>query len=144
MPALIFAFLMTLVSLGAVVLIVVLGIQAEGRKAKVRQETFLKLLESGVYDYRLVRRKKRGNGLLGWGIVFTALGLGIWVGLGSMEDPSIVRNGMTGAMIPFFVGIGMIVFWAIVRRVTKGSEENDKPVVLDERRGAPRPPTDVD
>ena len=73
MPALIFAFLMTLVSLGAVVLIVVLGLQAEGRKAKVRQETFLKLLESGVYDYRLVRRKKRGNGLLGWGIVFTAL-----------------------------------------------------------------------
>ena len=140
MPALIFAFLMTLVSLGAVILIVMLGIQAESRKAKARHETFLKLLDSGVYDYRLVRVKKRGNALLGWGIVFTAMGLGIWIGLASMQDPSIVKDGLTGALIPLFVGIGMIVFWAIVRRLGKGSEENDKPIVLDERAGAPKPP----
>lgn len=144
MPALIFAFLMTLVSLGAVILIVMLGIQADNRKAKQRQETFLKLLESGVYDYRLVRPKRRGNALLGWGIVFTAIGLGILIGLSNMMDPAVIRNGLTGAMIPMLVGIGMIIFWAVIRKIGRDSEENDKPVVLDERKGTPRPPVVVD
>lgn len=144
MPALIFAFLMTLVSLGAVVLIVMLGIQAENRKAKQRQETFLKLLESGVYDYRLVRPKKRGNALLGWGIVFVATGLGMLIGFATMTNPEVIRNGLTGAMIPLLVGVGMIVFWAIIRRIGRDADQNDKPVMLEEREGAPRPPVTVD
>jgi hypothetical protein len=145
LPNLVFAFLMTLVSFGAVLLVVMLGLQAENRKTRVRQETLFKLLESGVYDYRLVKPKKRGNALLGWGIVFTAVGLGVLVGLASIEDPAVLRNGLTGALIPMFVGIGMIVFWVILRRISNGAKGDDEPIVLEKREAASgKPPTALD
>ncbi len=140
MPGLIFAFLMTIVSLGAVVLIVMLGLQAERRKAVATQQTLFKLLESGVYDHRLIRPKKRGHALLGWGIVSLATGLGVLAGLAGNEDPAVLSNGLPGAMIPMFIGIGMVVFWVIVRKVSSGTEENDKPIVFEKREGAPPEP----
>ena len=140
MPGLIFAFLMTLISLGAVVLIVMLGLQAERRKAKANQETLFKLLDSGVYDHRLIRPRKRGHALLGWGIVFAATGLGVLTGLAGNQDPSVLRNALPGAMVPMFIGIGMIIFWVIVRKVSSGTEENDEPIVFEKREGAPPEP----
>lgn len=141
MPGLIFAFLMTLISLGAVILIVMLGLQAERRKSTARQETIFKLLESGVYDPRLLRPKKRGHAVLGWGIIIMTTGLGVLAGLAGNQDPAVLRNGLPGAMVPMFVGIGMIVFWIIVRRVSSGTKENGEPIVLEKREGLPpRPP----
>ena len=140
MPTLIFTFLMTLISLGAVILIVLLGLQAERRKATVRQETLFKLLEKGVYDYRLIRPKKRGHAMLGWGIVFTTTGLGLLIGLAGNQDPAVLRNGLPGAMIPMLVGIGMIVFWVVIRKIANGTKENDEPVILEKREDTPAEP----
>lgn len=137
MPRMILAFLITLVSLGAAVLMVLLVIQGLGRQAKRRQEVFLKTLESGVYDYRLLGKRKRGHAILGWGIVFTATGLGILVGLASMTDPNVLRDGgLTGSLIPMFVGIGLIVFYFLVRKLGNGSTRNGEPVMLDKEKGS--------
>ena len=144
MPTLIFAFLMTLISLGAVILIVLLGLQAERRRSTARQETLYKLLDKGVYDYRLIRPKKRGHALLGWGIVFTASGLGILAGLASNMDPSVLRNGLPGALIPMFVGIGMIIFWVVIRKIANGTSADDEPVILEKGADAPvKPPASM-
>lgn len=129
-----FGFLFTLVSLGAVVLMLVLIIQGQNRSEKRRQETFFKVLDSGVYDYRLLGKPKRGHAMLGWGIVFVAIGLGVLIGLASMSDPIPLREGgVTGSMIPMLVGVGMIIFYFLSRKLSDG--KNGEPVVFDREDG---------
>ncbi|MFH1502229.1 MAG: DUF6249 domain-containing protein [Candidatus Eisenbacteria bacterium] len=143
MPGMIFAFLMSVVSLGAVILMIVLFTQAQNRAATRRQDAFYKALEMGVYDQRLLGEKKRGHALLGWGIIFVATGLGILIGLGSMTDPMVLRNGgITGAMIPMLIGAGMILFYFLVRKLGNGKEKNGQPVVFDRKDGSAPPRID--
>ena len=143
MPGLIMAFLITVVTLGAVVLMLLLIIQSHNRAATRRQETFYKALEAGIYDQRLLSKKKRGHALLGWGIILVAIGLGIFIGLGSMSDPNVLRDGgITGSMIPMLIGVGMIVFYYLGRKLSNGKETNGEPVVLDREDGSVPPRVD--
>ncbi|MBD3347575.1 MAG: hypothetical protein GF400_00065 [Candidatus Eisenbacteria bacterium] len=132
MPQMVFAFLITLVNLAAVILILLIVIQAQNRAAKRRQEMFLKALESGVYDRKLLGKTKGGHALLGWGIFFLFVGFAIMIALRFAPDPFIWRSGMAGAIIPIFIGLAMVVFYFIVRALTRSREQNDRPVVLDE------------
>lgn len=137
-----FGFLNAIVALGAAIIMLMLFIKAGERAQRRRQENFLKVLESGVYDYRLLGKSKGGNALLGWGIVFVAIGLGILIGLSSMSDPTVLsEGGMTGSMIPLLVGAGMIVFYFVGRKLGEG--KNGQPVVL-EREDGKLPPRIVD
>ncbi len=130
MVGLAFGFLNALLALSAAIVMLMLFIKAGERAQKRKQENFLKALENGVYDYRLLGKSKGGNALLGWGIVFVALGLGILIGLGSMSDPTVLsEGGMTGSMIPLLIGVGMIVFYFVGRKL--GNGRTDQPVVLE-------------
>jgi len=140
MPGMVLAFLMTVVSLGAAVLMVLIFVQAQNRAAARKQEMFMKALEAGVYDKKLLGKTKGGNALLGWGIFFVMLGFGIMIALGSAPDPLVFRNGIGGAVIPLFIGIAMIVFYSVSKKLSKGQEENGKPVVLDKDESR-RPPS---
>jgi preprotein translocase subunit YajC len=137
MPGMILAFMLTLVSLGAVVLILLLILQAQNRAATRRHEMFTKALESGVYDKRLLGESKSGHAMLGWGIFFVAVGFGIMIALGSNPDPAVFRNGVGGSVIPLFIGIAMIVFYFIARKLSRGQEQNGMPIVLDKENGEP-------
>jgi len=140
MPEMVLAFLMTVVSLGAAVLMVLIFVQAQNRAAARKQEMFMKALDAGVYDRKLLGQKtKDGNALLGWGIFFVMLGFGIMIALGSAPDPMVFRNGIGGAVIPLFIGIAMIVFYSVSKKLSKGQEENGKPVVLDKDEGKAPP-----
>jgi hypothetical protein len=143
MPEMIIAFLMTVVGLGAALLMILLFLQAQNRAATRRQEAFYKALDAGVYDQRLLGKKKRGHALLGWGIIFVAIGLGILIGLASMTDPDVLRDGgITGSMIPMLIGVGMIVFYYLGRKLSNGRNGNGQPVSLDRENGSEPPRID--
>jgi len=144
MPGMVFAFLTTIVSLGAVVLMLLIIIQSQNRAASRRQEMFNKALEAGVYDKRLLGKTKSGHAMLGWGIFFVAVGFGIMIALGTNADPMIFRNGVGGAVIPIFIGVAMIVFYILAKRFDKSQLENGRPIVLDKQNGEapPRLPHD--
>lgn len=74
---------------------------------------------------RPVQEKKRGRGLLIWGILVTAVGLALCLGLyplGLMGNGSSFPLGlgpwMIGGFLPLFVGIGLVLVYIIT-----GNEE---------------------
>lgn len=117
----------TLITFAGVVAIVAILAKSAERTSHARQEIFNKVLESGVYDRSLLWRSKRGHASLGWGIVFTAIGVGLFIGfviLGILDEAAI------GALVPLFIGIGLIIFYTIVRRRASDEDENGQPVKL--------------
>ncbi len=128
MEVFVFAFLNTVMALGAGVLIVMLIVRGVNHGQNVRHEAYREALEKGVYDYRLLERpkKKRGSASLGWGIVFVATGISLLIGfalLGVFGDAAI------GGLMPLLVGIGLILFHVIMRgRADEGVVANGEPV----------------
>jgi len=144
MPVFVFSIFMTLVSLGATILIVMLIIKAVENARKARQEAFYKALDRGVYDVRLLGRTKgSGKASLGWGIFFVAVGLGIFFGLAANVDPTILRMGMPGALIPFFIGVGLIVFYFLARSASRDVERNGEPMRVLPKIGGSDEPIEV-
>jgi len=83
----------------------------------------LTLAEKGLT--RPVQEKKRGRGLLIWGILVTAVGLALCLGLyplGLMGNGTSFPLGlgpwMIGGFLPLFVGIGLVLVYIIT-----GNEE---------------------
>jgi hypothetical protein len=83
----------------------------------------LTLAEKGYA--RPVQEKKRGRGLLIWGILVTAVGLALCLGLyplGLMGNGTAFPLGlgpwMIGGFLPLFVGIGLVLVYIIT-----GNEE---------------------
>jgi hypothetical protein len=122
-----FAMVQTLISLAATVLVVLIIVKAVERGNQRRHEAFVKVLEAGVYDRALLKKKTRGYASLGWGIVFAAIGAGLFVGFAML---GILADALIGAMVPLFIGIGLIVFHSIVRRAASEEKENGEPVRL--------------
>jgi len=129
-----FSLIMTLISSATVVAIVMFVVRGIVQRQRVRQETFRTLLDKGIYDYRLIGGRTGGgtHRTLGWGIFFIATGLGILAGLALNPDPMVPRMGAPGGLIPLFIGVGLLVFYFLVRRVQTSTEENGRPVSLPE------------
>jgi hypothetical protein len=122
-----FAMVQTLVSLAATILVVLIIAKAIERGGQRRHEAFLKVLEAGVYDRKLLKTKTHGYASLGWGIVFVAIGAGLFIGFAML---GILDQALIGSMVPLFIGIGLIVFHSIVRRAASEEKENGEPVRL--------------
>ncbi len=124
-----FAFMTSLVSIGAGVFIIMLIVRGFMSRDQTRKESFELALQKGIYDPTLIhpRRRRGGNAALGWGIALLGIGIAQVIGfitLGIWNDAAI------GALVPLFVGIGLIIFHVIVKRNAVNIEENGKPVQL--------------
>ncbi|MCK4511625.1 hypothetical protein KAW64_07800 [bacterium] len=124
-----FGFMTALVSIGSGVLIVMLIVKGVMSRDRTRKEAFELALQKGIYDPTIIRPNKRpgGNAALGWGIALLGIGIAQVIGfitLGIWNDAAI------GALVPLFVGIGLIIFHTIVKRNAVDIEENGKPIQL--------------
>jgi len=140
MPVFVFSIMMTLISLGATILIVMMIFRAVEAGRRARREAFYKALDRGIYDVRLLGGKTGPRrAALGWGIFFVATGLGIFFGLAANVDPLVLRMGMPGALIPLFIGIGLIIFHYLSRSASKREEQNGEPVRIPPVGGVEKP-----
>lgn len=110
------------------------------------------LAEKGLVRYP--ERSKGGKGLLIWGVLITALGLALTLGLwlsspwftvGRFEDPNAgmaLRFGpwVMGGLIPLFIGLGLVLVYVITHN---GKTENrfsppaeQEPVPTDEEKSS--------
>ena len=137
MPVFAFSLIMALLSFTLTIFIVMLIVRAVNRAQRIRQEMFAKVLESGIYDYRLLRGRRRGVAPLGWGLFFIAVGVALIIGLTIM---GIFTEGAIGALIPFFIGLGLIIYYVLVKKQTAGEADNDKPIRFDVKVGEPPAP----
>ena len=136
-----FSFMMALISIGGTVLIIMVILKGINRSQEIRQQTYLKTLEKGVYDYRLIEGpRSKGMGSLGWGIFFAAVGLALLI---SFMAIGIIGDALPGALIPLFIGLGLIVFYIVKKRTSSESEKNDQPVTFKPDAGADGPPVTV-
>jgi len=123
-----FGFMTALISIGAGVLIVLIILRGINRSQEIRQQTYMKTLEKGIYDYRLIGGKKStGTATLGWGILFTGVGIALFF---SFIALGILGEALAGALCPFFIGIGLIIYYAIRRKIVGDEKENGQPVTF--------------
>ena len=123
-----FNFLISLVAIGGGALMIMLIMKGIIRSQELTQQTYMKTLESGIYDYRLLGGKKRsGTAVLGWGIFFTAVGIALFI---SFIALGVLSEAMTGSLVPFFVGLGLIIYYAIRRKIVGDEKQNGEPVTF--------------
>lgn len=139
MPVFIFSLIMALMSFSLTIVIVLLIVSAVTKRQRIRQEMFSKMLESGIYDPRLLRPTRRGAAPLGWGIFFIAVGIALVIGLTIM---GVFTHGVVGALTPLFIGAGLIVYYVLARSFAAQETQNDKPIRFDAKAGGepPAPP----
>lgn len=136
-----FSFMMALISIGGTVLIIMVILRGINRAQEMRQQTYLKTLERGVYDYRLIQGPpSKGTGSLGWGIFFAAVGLALFISFIAM---GIIAEALPGALIPLFIGLGLIIYYLIRRRTTAEAERNGEPVTFGPPEGGEGPTVKV-
>lgn len=130
-----FGFMTAVISIGAGVLIVMLIMRGINRAQEIQQQTYFKTLEKGVYDYRLLGGKpSRGTATLGWGIFFAMVGLALFI---SFIFLGIISEAMPGALIPLFIGLGLIVYYFIRRGIAGEDVQNGEPVRFSTPTGTP-------
>jgi hypothetical protein len=138
-----FSFMMALISIGGTVLIIMAIMRGINRSQEIKQQTYLKTLEKGVYDYRLIEGpRSKGTGTLGWGIFFAAVGIALFI---SFIGLGIVGEALPGALIPLFIGLGLIIYYVIRKKVSGDSDRNGEPVTFrtDAGTGTGAPPITV-
>jgi hypothetical protein len=124
-----FSFMMALVSIGGTVLMIMVIMKGINRAQETRHQTYLKTLEKGVYDYRLIKGPpSKGLAALGWGVFFAAVGLALFI---SFIVMGIIGEALPGALIPLFIGLGLILYYYIKRKVVSDSDKNGEPVTFD-------------
>jgi xanthine/uracil permease len=136
MPLFVFSLIMALFSFGATIVIVLLIVSAVNKRQRIRKEMFTKMLEAGIYDPKFLRPTRRSVAPLGWGIFFAAVGVALIIGLSVM---GIFREGVVGALIPLFIGAGLITYHTLLQRGVAGETENDKPIRIEPKHGGPPP-----
>jgi hypothetical protein len=123
-----FSFMMALISIGGGVLIILIIMRGINRSQEIKQQTYMKTLEKGVYDYRLLGDKpSTGTATLGWGIFFAAVGLALFI---SFIFLGIIGEALPGALIPLFMGMGLVVYYFIRSSISAGAKENGQPVTF--------------
>lgn len=134
-----FAFLTTLISIAATVLIVVAIMRGITHAQNVRHEAYKEALDRGVYDPTLLKKRRTGHASLGWGLVFTAMGVGMVIGFIFL---GIMSEGAPGAFITLFVGLALIAFHVMVSKRSEGEVKNGEPVKLTDTAAPPQPTPD--
>jgi len=139
MPVFVFSLIMAMLSFGLTIVIVLLIVSAVTKRQRIRQEMFSKMLERGIYDPRFLRPTRRSVAPLGWGIFFIAVGIALIIGLTVM---GIFTEGVIGALIPLFIGAGLIVYYVLVQQRSVEESQNDKPIRVEPQGGGspPAPP----
>ncbi len=128
-----FSFLTALVSIGAGVLMIMFIMKGINRSQEIRQQMYVQTLEKGIYDYRLLGGKpSSGTAVLGWGIFFTAVGIAL---LFSFIALGIFNEALAGSLCPLFIGIGLIVYYAVRRKIVGDEKQNGKPVTFSPPKG---------
>ena len=128
-----FSFLTALISIAGGVLIIMIIMKGINRSQEIRQQTYQKTLEKGIYDYRLLEGKKSsGTATLGWGIFFTAVGIALLFGFIAL---GILGEALTGSLVPFFIGLGLIIYYAVRRKIVGGEKQNGEPVTFSPPKG---------
>ena len=128
-----FSFLTALVSIAGGVLMIMLIMKGINRSQEIRQQTYQKTLEKGIYDYRLIEGKKSsGTAVLGWGIFFIGVGIAL---LFSFIALGIIDSALAGSLVPFFVGLGLIIYYAIRRKIVGDEKQNGEPVTFSPPKG---------
>ena len=128
MPMFFFSFLTAMVSIAGGVMMIMIIMKGINRSQEIRQQTYQKTLEKGIYDYRLIEgRKSTGTAVLGWGIFFTAVGIALFI---SFIALGVLSEAMTGSLVPFFIGLGLIIYYAIRRKVVGDEKQNGEPVTF--------------
>jgi len=120
----VFPMIITLITLAAGVLIVMFIVRGVSHNNRLRKQAFDEALSRGIYDRSLLVARSKGIAPLGWGIFFAALGVAMIIGFAAL---GILREGATGALIPLFVGIGLIVYYMVTKNV-RGAGENGEPI----------------
>ncbi len=131
-----FALLTTLVSIAALVLIVMMIVRGITHRQNVRHKAYKEALDRGVYDPSLLQKKRRGYASLGWGLVLTAMGIGMLIGFIFL---GILSDGAPGVFITLFIGIALIAFHVIVTMRFKDEAQNGEPVKLTDTAVPPSP-----
>ena len=130
-----FNFLTALVSIAGGVLMIMLIMKGINRGQEIKQQTYMKTLEKGIYDYRLIGGKKKkssGTAVLGWGIFFVSIGVALFI---SFIALGIIAEAMAGTLVPLFIGVGLIIYYAVRGRSVDEAEHNGEPVTF-------KPPTE--
>jgi hypothetical protein len=123
-----FSFMTTLIAIGGGVLMILVIIKGINRAQEIRQQVYLRTLEQGVYDYRLLgQTPSSGTAPLGWGIFFAAVGLALFI---SFIFLGIFSEALPGALIPLFMGIGLIIYYFIRKSIVGDVKANGDPVRL--------------
>ncbi len=134
-----FALLTTLVSIAGAVLIIVVIVRGIAHAQNVRHEAYKEALDRGVYDPTLLKKRRTGHASLGWGLVFTAMGIGMLIGFIFL---GIMSEGAPGVFITLFIGIALIAFHMIVASRSKDEVKNGEPMKLSDTVVPPRPTPD--
>jgi len=124
-----FGFMTAVISIGAGVFMIMIIMKGINRSQEIRQQTYMKTLEKGIYDYRLIEGKKSSSGTaaLGWGIVFTGVGIALYFSFIALD---ILDDAMAGSLVPLFIGIGLIIYYALRRKVVGDEKQNGDPVTF--------------
>jgi hypothetical protein len=123
-----FNFLTALVSIAGGVLMIMFIMKGINRSQEIRQQTYQKTLDKGIYDDRLIEGKKSsGTATLGWGIFFSAVGIALFFGFIAL---GILAEALTGSLVPFFIGIGLIIYYAIRKKAVGDVKQNGEPVTF--------------
>ena len=124
-------------SFAMVVLVVLVVFKHASTESRRRQDAFNAALEKGVYDPALLGRGpvRRGTAPLGWGLFFVAVGLALFIGFAVM---GILGDALLGALVPLFIGLGLLLYHRLRGSQAADSEANGKPIQI-AKTDAPRP-----
>jgi len=120
-----------------IVLIVLTVFKHASTESRRKQDAFNAALEKGVYDPALLGQGpvRRGTAPLGWGFFFVSVGLALFIGFAVM---GILGEALIGALVPLFMGIGLLLYYRVRGSQAADSEANGKPIQI-AKTDAPRP-----
>ncbi|MBM3308148.1 MAG: hypothetical protein FJY74_07475 [Candidatus Eisenbacteria bacterium] len=124
-----------------VVLIVFTVFKHASTESRRKQEVFNAALEKGVYDPALLGRapSRRSTAALGWGFIFIAIGLALFVGFVTL---GILADAIIGALVPLFMGIALVLYHRARKSLSAGENGNGKPIQI-AKQEAPRAGGDI-
>ncbi len=125
-----FGMSMALISIGGTVIVIMLIVRAIQHGRSVRESAFKAALEKGIYDPTILHPGPNTTGAasLGWGIFFAAVGVALLIGFAAL---GIFGDALLGGLIPLAIGIGLLLFHAIMKRSARDVERNGKPIRFD-------------
>ena len=125
-----FGFMTASISIAGGVLMIMIIMKGINRAQEIRQQTYMKTLEKGIYDYRMIGGKRStgtGTSTLGWGILFTGVGIALFF---SFIALGIIGEALAGSLVPLFIGLGLIIYFVIRKRIVGDAKPNDEPVTF--------------